>query len=198
MQEEYNSLLENQTWHLVPLPSGRKLVRCRWVYMTKSAIDGQVSKYKSRLVAKGFQQVKDIGYDETFIPVEKMDSICLTLAIEKAKGWDVHKLDMNNAFIHDDLFMNIYMEQPHGFMQDSSLVCRLKKSLYGLKKASRAWYARMNSYLSSQNFVHCKSDPNVYMLMMIHSLLLLVLYVDDFVDHRFLDFNDFYSQDDSA
>jgi hypothetical protein len=59
------------------------------------------------------------------------------------------------------------------------LVCRLKKSLYGLKKAPRAWYAKMDSYLLSQNFVHCKSDPNVYILRTVDSLLLLVLYVDD-------------------
>jgi hypothetical protein len=71
------------------------------------------------------------------------------------------------------------MEKPQGFMQNSSLVCRLKKSLYGLKKAPRAWYAKMDSYLLSQNFVHCKSDPNVYMLRTTDSLLLLVLYVHD-------------------
>jgi hypothetical protein len=71
------------------------------------------------------------------------------------------------------------MENPQGFMQDSSLVCRLKKSLYGLKQAPGAWYAKMDSYLLSQNFVHCKSDPNVYMLRTANSLLLLVMYVDD-------------------
>ena len=75
MKEDYNSLLENQTWDLVPFPSGRKLVRCRWVYRTKSASDGQISRYKSRLVAKGFPQVHGIYYDETFTPVENMDSI---------------------------------------------------------------------------------------------------------------------------
>jgi hypothetical protein len=77
--------------------------------------------------------VHGIDYDETFAPVEKMDSICLTLAIAVTKGWEVHQMDVNNAFIHSDLFEDIYMEQPHGFMQDSSLFCRLKKSLYGLK-----------------------------------------------------------------
>jgi hypothetical protein len=88
-------------------------------------------------------------------------------------------MDVKNAFLHGDLSEEIYMEQPQGFMQDSSLVCRLKKSLYGLKQALRAWYAKMESYLLSHNFVHCKSDPNVYMLRMVDSLLLLVLYVDD-------------------
>ena len=86
---------------------------------------------------------------------------------------------VKNAFLHGDISEEIYMEQPQGFMQDSSLVCRLKKSLYGLKQASRVWYTKMDSYLLSQNFVHCKSDPNVCMLRTTDSLLLLVLYVDD-------------------
>eukprot|EP00253_Pinus_taeda_P026310 PITA_26310 len=90
MEEEYNSLLENQTWNLVPLPLGRKLVRCKWVYRTKSAADGQITRKKARLVAKGFQQVHGIDYDETFAPVSKMDSIRLALAIVDAQGWEVH------------------------------------------------------------------------------------------------------------
>jgi hypothetical protein len=147
MQEEYNSLLENQNWDLVPIPYGRKLVKCRWVYKTKSAVDGQISRYKAKLVAKGFQQVHGIDYDETFALVAKMDSIRLALAIATTKVWEVHHMDVKNAFIHDDLSEEIYMEQPWGFMKDSSLVCRLKKSLYGLKKALRAWYAKMDSYL---------------------------------------------------
>ena len=112
MQEEYNSLLENQTWNLVPLPSGRKLVRCRWVYRTKRAKDGQINRYKARIVAKGFQQVHGIDYDETFAPVVKMDSIRLALAIAATKGWEVHQMDVKNAFLHGDLSKEIYMEQP--------------------------------------------------------------------------------------
>ena len=90
-------------------------------------------------------------------------------------------MDVKNEFLHGDLSDEIYMEQPQSFIQDSSLVCRLKKSLYGLKQASRAWYAKMDSYLLSQNFARCKSDPNVYMLRTVESLMLLVLYVDDFL-----------------
>ena len=83
-------------------------------------------------------------------------------------------MDVKNAFLHSDLYDEIYMEQPQGFIQDSSLVCRLKKSLYSLKQASRAWYAKMDSYLLSQKFVGWKSDLNVYMLRTTDSLLLLV------------------------
>jgi hypothetical protein len=110
MLEEYNSLLENQTWDLVPLPSGRKSVRCRWVYREKSAMDGQINRYKSRLVSKGFQH--GIDYDETFSPVAKMDSIRLALAIVVEKGWEVHQMDMKNAFLQSDLSEEIYMENP--------------------------------------------------------------------------------------
>ena len=90
MQEEYNSLLENQTSDLVPLLSGRKLVRCIWVYRTKSTMDGQISRHKSSFVSKGFQQVHGIDYDETFALVVKMDSIRLALSIAATKGWEVH------------------------------------------------------------------------------------------------------------
>jgi hypothetical protein len=149
MQEEYNSLLKNQTWDIVPLHFGRKLVRCRWFYRTKSTADGHISIYKSKLVSKGFQQVHVIDYDDTFTPVAKMDSICLALSIVEAKGWEFHHMDMKNAFPHSDLFEDIYIDQPQGFMQDSSLVCRLKKYLYGLKQVLRAWYANMESYMLS-------------------------------------------------
>jgi hypothetical protein len=112
MREEYNSLLENQTWDMVPIPSWRKLVRCRWVYKTKSVVDGHIRRYKARLVSKVFQQVHGINYDETFAPVEKRNSIRLALAIVVAKGWEVHQMDVKNAFLHGDLFEEIYMEHP--------------------------------------------------------------------------------------
>jgi hypothetical protein len=108
-----------------------------------------------------------------------MDSIRLALSIAAAKGWEVHQMDVKNSFLHSDISEEIYVEQPHGFMQDSCLVYRLKKSLYGLKQDPRALHAKIDSYLLSQNFVRCKSDLNVYMIRTNDSLLLLVLYVDD-------------------
>jgi hypothetical protein len=132
-----------------------------------------VRRYNTRLVAKGFQQIHGINYDETFALVAKMDSIHLVLSIATTKGWEVHQMDVKNDFLHDDLSEEIYMEQPFGFIQNSYLVSRMKKSLYGLKHAPRAWYEKMDSYLLSHDFVRCKSDCNVYMLRTTNSLMIL-------------------------
>jgi hypothetical protein len=89
MKEEYTSFLENQTWDMVPLPLGLKLVRCIWVYRTKSRVDGHVRRNKGRIVSKGFQQVHGIDYDETFSPVENMNFLILALSNVTAKVWEV-------------------------------------------------------------------------------------------------------------
>ena len=123
MNEEYHYLMENDTWDLVPLPKGSKLVRCKCVYRTKYASDGSVERHKAQLVAKGFSQVEGIDYNETFSPVEKMNSICLVLALAASHKWEVHQMDVKSAFLHGDLKEEIYMEQPPGYVQnDSSLV----------------------------------------------------------------------------
>eukprot|EP00253_Pinus_taeda_P017693 PITA_17693 len=182
MNEEYHSLLANDTWDLVPLPKGRKLVRCKWVYRTKYGPDGKVDKHKARLVTKGFSQVEGIDYTETFSPVAKMNSIRLVLSLAASLKWEVHQMDVKSAFLQGDLHEEIYMEQPIGFIQtDSSLVCRLKKSLYGLKQAPRAWYAKMDSFLLESGFSRCYSDNTVYTKKVGNSLIILVLYVDDLI-----------------
>ena len=104
-----------------------------------------------------------MDYHETFASVEKMDSICLVLAISPFKHWKVHHMDVKLAFIHGDIHENIYMKNPEGYITDSSLVFKLKKSLYGLKQAPREWYSKMDAFLLSQNFQRCRSDPNVYL-----------------------------------
>ena len=125
--------MANNTWDLVPLPKGRKLVRCKWVYRNKYASDGSVERLRTKLVAKGFSQVEGIDYNETFAPVAKMNSIRLVLSLAALHNWEFHQMDVNSA-LHGDLHEEIYMEQPLGYVQNnSSLVCLLKKSLYGLK-----------------------------------------------------------------
>lgn len=103
MDEEYNSLIENQTFNLVKLLPNQKLVRCKWVYWTKKVADGQVCRYKAWLVAKYFQQVHGVDYDENFSLVEKMDSIQLALSIAGARGWEASHMDVKNVFLHGGL-----------------------------------------------------------------------------------------------
>jgi hypothetical protein len=180
MNEEYRSLMENDTCDLVPLPKGRKLVRCKWVYRPKYASDGIVERHKARLVAKGFSQVEGINYNETFSPVAKMNSICLVLSLAASHKWEVHQMDVKSTFFHRDLQEEIYMEQPPGYVQnDSSLVFRLKKSLYCLKQDPRAWYAKMDIFLIATGLSRCHYDPNVYTKNVGSHIIMFVLYVDD-------------------
>jgi hypothetical protein len=182
MNEEYHSLIENDTWDLIPLRKGRKLVICKWVYRTKYALDGSVERHKAWLVAKGFSQVEGIDYNETFSPLAKMNSIRLVLALVASHKWEVHQMDVKSAFLHRDLQEEIYMEQPPGYVyNDFILVCHLKKSLYGLKQAPRAWYSKMDSFLIATGFSTCHSYSNVYTKKVGSHLTILVLYVDELI-----------------
>eukprot|EP00253_Pinus_taeda_P024075 PITA_24075 len=111
-----------------------------------------------------------------------MNSVRLVLSLAASFKWEVHQMDVKFAFLHGDLHEEIYMEQPIGFIQtDSSLVCRLKKSLYGLKQSPRAWYAKMDSFLLESDFSMCHSDNTLYTKKVGKSLIILVLYVDDLI-----------------
>ena len=102
MNEEYCSLMENDTWNLVPLPKERKLVRCKWVYRTKYASNGSVERHKAWLVVKGFSQVEGIDYNETFSSVAKMNSIRLVLSLDASHKWEVHMMDVKSFLLHKD------------------------------------------------------------------------------------------------
>ena len=103
MKEGFHSLQKNDTWELVILPPGRKLVKCKWVFKSKFGADGYPLKYKARLVAKGFSQVQGIDYNDTFEPVAKMDSIRLVSTIVDSKQWEVHHMNVKSAFLHGDM-----------------------------------------------------------------------------------------------
>ena len=137
MTTEYESLMKNKTWSLVPLPVGKNLVRCKWVYKTKFTIEGEIEKYKDRLVEKGFNQLEAIDYNETFDPIAKMNTIRTILFIASSYKWEIHQMDVKSAFLNGDLDEEIYMQQPPSFInvESSNLICKLHKSLYGLKQA---------------------------------------------------------------
>ena len=103
MQDEFNSLQENETWELVPLLPKRKLMQCKWVFQTKIVAYVSDFKYKAILVSKGYSQVQGVDYTETFAPVAKMDSIRLVIAVKASKGWKVHHMDANCALLHGEI-----------------------------------------------------------------------------------------------
>ena len=114
MHEELRALDKNRTWELVPLPSGKKTVGCKWVFTVKQNPDGQVERYKARLVAKGYSQTYGIDYDETFAPVAKMSTVRTLISLAVNGEWKLHQLDVKNAFLHGDLVEEVYMDIPPG------------------------------------------------------------------------------------
>ena len=140
MEEELQALAQNHTWDLVPLPQGKHVVGSRWVYAVKEHSDGSLERYKARVVAKGFTQKYGLDYKETFAPVAKMNTVSLLLALAAHWGWIMQQYDVKNAFLHGDLTKEIYMALPPEYSSlvpstQASVVCRLRKSLYGLKQS---------------------------------------------------------------
>jgi histone deacetylase 1/2 len=140
MDEEYDALIKNHTWHLVPSTRGHHVIDCKWMYKVKRKADGTVDRYKARLVAKGFKQQYGIVYEETFSPIVKASTIHIVLALAVSHGWNIRQLDVTNAFLHGVLEEEVYMCQPPGYETHFGHVCILDKALYGLKQAPRAWY----------------------------------------------------------
>ena len=139
IKEEYDALKENDTWELSKLPPDRKPIGCKWVFKIKQNADGSIAKYKARLVAKGFTQKEGIDFNETYAPVAKFTTIRTMMAIAAMEKMNVIQMNVATAFLHAKMDEEIYMAQSEGFEFEGengcSLVCKLKKSLYGLKQA---------------------------------------------------------------
>lgn len=183
MKEEMSALLHNQTWDLVPLPSGKRAIGCKWVYTIKVNPDGTLARFKARLVAKGYAQTYGIDYSDTFSPVAKLASVRLLISLASSYHWPLHQLDVKNAFLHSDLEEEVYMEQPPGFVAQgaSGMVCKLKRSLYGLKQSPRAWFGRFSDVVMEFGLTRCHSDHSVFYRQSSAGIILLVVYVDDIV-----------------
>jgi hypothetical protein len=183
MNEEYNALMKNHTWRLVPPQPGRNLIECKWVYKIKHKADGSVDRHKARLVAKGFKQRLGIDYDDTFSPVVKPATIRLILSLAVSQGWVLRQLDVQNAFLHGILEEEVYMKQPPGFVNSAFLSyhCKLDKALYGLKQAPRAWYSRLSDKLQSIGFTPSKADISLFFYRKGKITIFLLVYVDDII-----------------
>ncbi|KAL6325478.1 hypothetical protein AAG906_023323 [Vitis piasezkii] len=154
MKEEMEALLKNKTWILVNLPKGQKTVGCKWVFSIKYKVDGTIERYKARLVAKGFTQTYGVDYQETFSPVAKLNTVRVLLSLAANLDWPLHQFDVKNAFLHGDLEEDIYMDIPSGYVANTegNIVCKLQRTLYGLKQSPRAWFGRFSTAMKKYGF----------------------------------------------
>ncbi|XP_021746669.1 uncharacterized protein LOC110712514 [Chenopodium quinoa] len=148
MQKEISALENNHTWVMEKLPPGKKSLGCRWVYKVKLNSDGFIERLKARLIIFGNHQVVGIDYNDTFAPVAKMVTVRAFLVVATAKNWELHQMVVHDAFLHGDLDEEVYMTPSPSFHGSKpGLVCRLRKSLYGLRQAPRCWFFKLASSL---------------------------------------------------
>ncbi|KAL0301405.1 UNVERIFIED_CONTAM: Retrovirus-related Pol polyprotein from transposon RE2 [Sesamum radiatum] len=180
MDKELEALENNSTWDLTTLPAGKRAIGSRWVYKVKLHQDGSIERYKARLVAKGYTQVEGVDFFDSFSPMAKTVTVRLFIAIASAYRWPLLQLDVNNAFLHGHLDEEVYMVPPEGYDKaHGGLVCRLKRSLYGLKQASRQWNIELTSKLESYGFTQSPHDHCLFTLRKDSLFLALIVYVDD-------------------
>ncbi|KAM1500064.1 hypothetical protein ACFX10_022670 [Malus domestica] len=183
MIEEMETLRKNSTWELVKLPEGKKLVGCIWVFTVKHKADGSMERYKARLVVKGYTQTYGIDYQETFAPVTKINTMRVLMSLAANLGWPLRQFDVKNAFLHGDLDEEVNMDLPPGFTTTCNFgkVCRLRKSLYGLKQSPRAWFGRLAQSMRNYGFKQTQADHTLFLKHDGGKLRALIVYVDEMV-----------------
>src|SRR3954470_24510879 len=181
MKSEMGSMYENQVWTVVDLPDDRKAIENKWIFKNKTDADGNVTVYKARLVAKGFRQIQGVDYDENFSPVLNLKSVRILLAITAYYDYEIWKMDVKTAFLNGDIDEELYMMQPKGFVdpKDANKVCKLQRSIYGLKQASRSWNQRFDKVIKSFGFIQTYGEACIYKKVSGSSVAFLILYVDD-------------------
>jgi len=159
MKKEIDAREINQIWFMTDLPQDKKVIVCKWVFGIKYNSEGKIERHKGKLVVKGYTQLEGIDYMDTFSPVAKLTIVKLLLALTSIHNWHLQQLDINNVFLHGDLNDEVYMLPPFEMtISKFGQVCKLTKSLYGLKQASKQWFSKLSSYLKSIKFI--KSTVN--------------------------------------
>ena len=176
MKSEMQSMYDNQVWNLVDPLEGSKVIGCKWVHKIKHDMT-----FKSRLMAKGFKQTHGIDYDETFSPVVMLKSIRILLAIAVYYDYEICQMDVKTTFLNGNLLEDVYMTQPEGFFDPKypNRVCKIQRSIYGLKQASRSWYLHFDEVVKEFGFMKSEDQPCVYKKVSGSAIVFLVLYVDD-------------------
>ncbi|KAK2456950.1 putative mitochondrial protein [Trifolium repens] len=183
MDKEIKAIKKNDTWELASLPKGHKAIGVKWVYKAKKNSKGEVERYKARLVAKGYSQRADIDYDEVFAPVARLETVRLIISLAAQNKWKIHQMDVKSAFLNGVLDEEVYIEQPQGYevKGEEEKVLKLKKTLYRLKQAPRAWNARIDKYFQEKYFIKCPYEHALYIKLQGGDTLIVCLYVDDLI-----------------
>jgi hypothetical protein len=183
MNSEFDALLQNQTWTLVPSHPSQNIIGCKWVFRVKRKADGSVESHKARLVAKGFHQQAGVDYDETYSPVIKPTTVRTVLSIAISAGWSLRQIDIQNAFLHGNLSEEVFMSQPPGYNHPlyPNHVCKLQKAIYGLKQAPRAWFSRLSTKLLELGFHGSRSDSSLFIYKTKFLTIYILIYVDDII-----------------
>ncbi|CAI7834643.1 unnamed protein product [Closterium sp. NIES-53] len=181
MDRELAALEKRGTWDLIPIEKtvNKNVLTGKWVFRVKTKADGTYEKHKARWVVRGFDQTHGIDYTLTFAPVSRHTSVRLVLCEAAAKNFPLRQIDVSNAFLYADVDAEIYVEYPHTYPTNPPSVCKLKKSLYGIKQAPRLWQQHLNRKLTEVGFRQLPHDPEMYRLDDKGSYALLVAYVDD-------------------
>ncbi|CAB4023506.1 Hypothetical predicted protein [Paramuricea clavata] len=188
MISEYSSLLENDTWELVPPCDDQNVVGSRWVLKVKRKEDGSIDRFKARVVAQGYSQTKGADYDEVFSSVARHTTLRTLLALANEYDLEVHQMDVRTAFLNGDIDCDIYMEQPEGFVDPDKpdYLCKLQKSIYGLKQSARCWNDTLDGYLKSRGYRKSGADGCIYVKSVKKdggriSFVILGVYMDDII-----------------
>lgn len=183
MQEELEALKKNNTWKLVPLPEGKKIVGCKWVFSIKYKADGSIDRYKARLVGKGFTHTYGIDYSKTFSRVAKLNTVRVLLSLAANLDWPLHQLDVKNAFLHGNLDEEVYMDIPPGYTGSAGnkIVCKLETALYGLKQSPRAWFGRLSLAMRKYGYHQSNCDHTLFLKHQQSKVTTLIVYVDDMI-----------------
>ena len=181
MNQEMESMYSNSVWELVDPPEHVRSIGCKWIFKKKRGVDGKVETFKARLVAKGYTQKEGVDYEETFSPVAMLKSIRILLSIAASLDYEIWQMDVKTAFLNGYLDESIYMVQPEGFVAkgQEQKVCKLLRSIYGLKQASRSWNLRFDETIKTYGFEQNVDEPCVYKCIDNKKVVFLVLYVDD-------------------
>ena len=180
MTKEYESILKNDVWDIVPRPEGKSIVTSKWIFKVKHATNKSIEKYKERFVAHGYSQREEVDYDDTFALVSWFTSICTIIALASTMGWKLFQMDVKTTFINGEIEEEVYVENLEGFKVHGkeTHVCRLKKALYGLKQAPRAWYGQIDGFLPRLEFTKSDVDSNLYYKVVKGDTFIMALYVD--------------------